>query len=220
MAVNITMQPISLWPVWFYDFQWEDHDLHAARLSEICYDQEHQRNFSTIAVNAKGGLYESAFDFLKIEDQSVKALSQWISQSFYQAAAHANQLAWAMTSNTPVTRPVTIDMHESWCHITRDGGYHDMHAHPDSSWSAIYYLDVGDMQPGTTNGVNRFYNPNHTMYVDAGTAWMQRQTSTDFFGEPGMLIVFPSWVQHSAITYRGTRDRLVIAANCRIRDQA
>lgn len=214
MAVNIPMQPISLWPVWFYDFQWEDHDQHAERLRDICYEQERERNFSTIAVNAKGGLYESSFDFLQIDDPSVGALAGWISQSFAQAAAHANQLAWAAGRST------RVDIHESWCHITRDGGFHDMHAHPDSSWSAIYYLDVGDMQAGTTNGVNRFYNPNHSMYVDAGTSWMQGQTSTDFFGEPGMLVIFPSWVQHSAITYRGTRDRLVIAANCRVLDQA
>lgn len=214
MAVNNGMQSISMWPVWFYDFQWEDHDRHTEHLREICYQRERDQNFSTIALNAKGGLYESAFDFLEQDHPSVQALAGWIRESFRQAAAHANQLAWANG------RTVAVDIHESWCHITRDGGYHDMHAHPDSSWSAIYYIDAGDMQAGTTNGVNRFYNPNHNMYVDAGTAWMQRQTSTDFFGEPGMLIVFPSWVQHSAITYRGTRDRLVVAANCRIVDRA
>ena len=204
------MQPISLWPVWFYDFQWEDHDQHTEHLREICYAQELERNLSHVAINAKGNLYESGFDFLKIDNKSVQALATWIAVCFRQAAGHANQLAWADG------RSVNVNIHESWCHITRDGGFHDMHAHPDSSWSAIYYLDIGDMRPGTNNGVNRFYNPNHCMYVDAGTAWMQRQTSTDFFGEPGMLIVFPSWVQHSALTYRGNRDRLVIAANCKI----
>ena len=213
MAVNIDMQPISLWPVWFYDFQWEDHDQHTEQLREICYQREHDRNFSDIAVNAKGGLYESGFDFLEHDHDSVRALRAWIRDSFYSAVAHANQRVWRAGI------AVDVDIHESWCHITRDGGYHDIHAHPDSSWSAIYYLDVGDMRGGTTNGVNRFYNPNHSMYVDAGTAWMQQQTSTDFFADPGMLVIFPSWVQHSAITYRGTRDRLVIAANCKVRER-
>ena len=212
MTVNITMQPISLWPVWFYDFQWEDHDQHTQSLRQICYDLEREKNFSDIAVNAKGGLYESAFDFLAHEHSSVQALRAWITTCFLSAARHANQMVWKPG------RQVQVNLHESWCHITRDGGFHDMHAHPDSSWSSIYYLDVGDMRGGTTNGVNRFYNPNHNMYVDAGTAWMQNQTSTDFFAEPGMLIIFPSWVQHSAITYRGQRDRLVVAANCRIVD--
>jgi len=213
MAVNIRMQPISLWPVWFYDFQWEDQDQHRAALSAQCYALEREKNFSNIAVNAKGGLYESAFDFLKTDDPSVQALSAWIRDCFYQAARHANQHHWRPAEE------IEVDIHESWCHITRDGGFHDTHAHPDSSWSAIYYLDIGDMRGGTTNGVNRFYNPNHSMYVDRGTAWMQHQTSTDFYADPGMLIIFPSWVHHSALTYRGTRDRLVIAANCKIRER-
>jgi hypothetical protein len=31
-----------------------------------------------------------------------------------------------------------------------------------------------------------------------------------------MMVVFPSWVNHSATTYRGTKDRIVIALNCKI----
>lgn len=212
MAVNITMQPISLWPVWFYDFQWEAHDQHTDRLREVCYQQEQARNVSTIATNAKGGLYESGFNFLELDDPAVAALARWMREGFESAARHANQMVWSPG------RQVRVHMHESWCHITRDGGFHDIHAHPDSSWSAIYYIDTGDMRGGTINGVNRFYNPNHSMYVDAGTAWMQNQTSTDFYAEPGMMIIFPSWVHHSALTYRGEQDRLVIAANCRILD--
>lgn len=204
------MQPIALWPVMFYDFQWAEAETHQAQLVEHCYNLEKQRNVSNIAINAKGGLYESDFVFLDQPDASVQALKSFIQASFVDAVTHANQRHW------PAGRQIRINIHESWCHITRDGGFHDMHAHPDSSWSAIYYVDIGDMKAGTTNGVNRFYNPNHCMYVDPGTAWMQAQTSTDFFAEPGMLIVFPSWVHHSAITYRGSRDRLIIAANCKV----
>lgn len=68
------------------------------------------------------------------------------------------------------------------------------------------------------NGSNRFYNPNRNMYVDPGTTWMQASTSIDFLAEPGMMIIFPSWVQHSALVYRGQRDRIVIALNCKVRE--
>jgi hypothetical protein len=47
-------------------------------------------------------------------------------------------------------------------------------------------------------------------------AWTNRNTSIDFRAEPGMMIVFPSWVQHSAVVYRGKEDRIVIALNSRI----
>jgi hypothetical protein len=66
------------------------------------------------------------------------------------------------------------------------------------------------------NGVNRFYNPNNCAYADAGMAWTNRNTSIDFRAEPGMMVVFPSWLQHSAVVYRGNRDRIVIALNARI----
>jgi uncharacterized protein (TIGR02466 family) len=111
---------------------------------------------------------------------------------------------------------VSVEIHESWCHITQDAGYHDMHVHPNSSWSAIYYLETGDTDVTTKNGVNRFYNPNNSMYLDAGTAWVTANTSIDMAAEAGMMVVFPSWVPHSAVQYRGDRDRIVIAANCRI----
>jgi uncharacterized protein (TIGR02466 family) len=129
----------------------------------------------------------------------------------FRAAANANKAFWPPGMN------VTVEIHESWCHITRDGGYHDMHAHPGSSWSAIYYVDTGDMGAAEDkNGVNRFYNPNNCGYADAGMAWVNRNTSIDFRAEPGMMVVFPSWLQHSAVVYRGKKDRIVIALNCRI----
>jgi len=206
------MQPIALWPVMFYDFQWSDHDHWVQDLTKLCYELEAKKHVSGIATQAKRGLYESGFDFVQDDSPAVQAFATWVRQCFSQAITHANQAFW------PTGLNLDVDIHESWCHITRDGGYHDLHAHPDSSWSAIYYLDIGDMKAGDKNGVNRFYNPNHCMYVDPGTAWMQNSTSTDFIAEPGMMVIFPSWVPHSALTYRGTQDRLVIALNCKVRE--
>ena len=204
------MQNLPLWPTHFYDFQWPEHDRYRRDLVRICHEQQAQKRTSGVATEAKSNLYESGFDFLTLSDPAVVAFGTWIKHSFYQAAADANKKHW------PAGMRVAIEVHESWCHITRDGGYHDMHVHPNSSWSAIYYLDTGDMDPATKNGVNRFFNPTHTMYSDAGTAWMAASTSIDFRAEPGMMIVFPSWIQHNAVTYQGTKERIVIAANCRI----
>ena len=193
-----------------YDFQWAEHDQYRRELADVCYDLETKKHVSNVAPDAKRGLYESGFDFVTTESPAVLAFSHWVKGCFFQAAAATNKKYW------PAGMNVSVEIHESWCHITRDGGYHDMHAHPNSSWSAIYYLDTGDMADDPKNGVNRFYNPHHSMYLDAGTAWVTGSTSIDFQAQPGMLIVFPSWVNHSATTYRGKKDRIVIALNCRI----
>lgn len=204
------MQTLPLWPVMMYDFQWAEHDQYRRELADVCYDLEAKKHVSNVAPDAKRGLYESGFDFVTTQSPAVLAFSHWVKGCFFQAAATANKKYW------PAGMNVNVEIHESWCHITRDGGYHDMHAHPNSSWSAIYYLDTGDMGNDPKNGVNRFYNPHHSMYLDAGTAWVTGSTSIDFQAQPGMMIVFPSWVNHSATTYRGQKDRIVIALNCKI----
>ena len=204
------MQPINVWPVIMYDFQWAQHQKYKQQLKQVCQDLESKNSQSNVAPGAKRGLYESGFDFVTVPDPAVEALSHWIKDCLFKSAANANREYWPAGVN------INIEIHESWCHITRDGGYHDMHTHPGSSWSAIYYLDTGDMDAASKNGLNRFFCPYNNMYIDAGTAWTSRNTSIDITAQEGMLIVFPSFVQHNALTYRGEKERYVISVNSKV----
>ena len=204
------MQPINVWPVIMYDFQWAQHEKYKQQLKQVCQDLESKNSQSNVAPSAKRGLYESGFDFVTVPDPAVEALSHWIKDCLFKSAANANREYWPAGAN------INIEIHESWCHITRDGGYHDMHTHPGSSWSAIYYLDTGDMNAASKNGLNRFFCPYNNMYIDAGTAWTSRNTSIDITAQEGMLIVFPSFIQHNALTYRGEKERYVISVNSKV----
>ena len=204
------MQPINVWPVIMYDFQWAQHQKYKQQLKQVCQDLESKNSQSNVAPGAKRGLYESGFDFVTVPDPAVEALSHWIKDCLFKSAANANREYWPAGAN------INIEIHESWCHITRDGGYHDMHTHPGSSWSAIYYLDTGDMDAASKNGLNRFFCPYNNMYIDAGTAWTSRNTSIDITAQEGMLIVFPSFIQHNALTYRGEKERYVISVNSKV----
>lgn len=206
------MQTYNLWPVPFYDFRWNEHLDHKTRLKQICDEQSSLHRQSNVSPDAKRDLYESPFDFLEIDDPSVLALSHYIKECFFKAAAASNKEYWPPGLN------IEINIHESWCHVTHDGGSHDRHIHPNSSWSAIYYLDTADMDNKSKNGVNRFYCPYNNMYLDAGQMYLSTYNSIDIRAEEGQLLVFPSWVDHSALTYRGQRNRYIIAANCKIRD--
>lgn len=204
------MQPINVWPVIMYDFQWAQHQKYKQQLKQVCQDLESKNSQSNVAPSAKRGLYESGFDFVTVPDPAVEALSHWIKDCLFKSAANANREYWPAGAN------INIEIHESWCHITRDGGYHDMHTHPGSSWSAIYYLDTGDMDAASKNGLNRFFCPYNNMYIDAGTAWTSRNTSIDITAQEGMLIVFPSFIQHNALTYCGEKERYVISVNSKV----
>ena len=204
------MQPINVWPVIMYDFQWAQHQKYKQQLKQVCQDLESKNSQSNVAPSAKRGLYESGFDFVTTPDPAVEALSHWIKDCLFKSAANANREYWPAGAN------INIEIHESRCHITRDGGYHYMHTHPGSSWSAIYYLDTGNMDAASKNGLNRFFCPYNNMYIDAGTAWTSRNTSIDITAQEGMLIVFPSFVQHNALTYRGEKERYVISVNSKV----
>lgn len=202
---------MSMWPVMMYDFQWPEHHQYQELLKQVCRDLEQANSHSGVAPDAKRGLYESRFDFCEQQHPAVIAWTAWAKQCVFEAAVHACGQHW------PPNMSVIVEFHESWCHITRSGGYHDVHIHPNSSWSAIYYLDCGDMSMADRNGINRFFRPYNTSYTDAGQSWMTANTTIDIAAEPGQLIVFPSWIQHSALPYHGDRERYILSFNSRIR---
>lgn len=204
------MLEIKEFAVPFFGFEWEEHDQHRTRLKEICHILEEKNSQSGVAPNAKTGLYESAFNFLNIDDPSVIALAEFMNQSIWKAASKANEGRW------PPGAKLAVNIHESWCHITRPGGYHDRHNHGNSSWSAIYYLDVGDSDNDNKNGLTRFYNDCTSSYNDIGTRWNSDLASIDIRNKNGLVMVFPSFIWHSQPPYQGERNRYVIPCNSKI----
>ena len=104
---------------------------------------------------------------------------------------------------------------ESWYHITKTGGYHDLHNHTHSSFSAIYFLDVDECS--YKNGSMRFYKPFSTTIpvADIGLSWIHNDL-IDFIPKSGQILIFPGFLEHAAIPYHGKSDRYVIAVNARI----
>jgi uncharacterized protein (TIGR02466 family) len=166
---------------------------------------------STVAQAAKGNLFESKFNLLLHDQPQVRRLKDFCLSSIHQVAAKQNAGQWDPTDR------VQVGAVESWCHITRTGGYHDVHTHPMCSWCGIYYVDPGDSDVHDKNGVNRFYEPriNVNFYSDYGTRYLLQEGSIDMPSTEGTLIVFPSYLRHSALPYLGKRDRIVVALNTR-----
>ena len=204
------MQTAYFWAVPFYDFSWDQHLQHKEALVQVCRRQRQLQDRSDTALTVKRDLYESSFDFAQLPDPAVQAWAAWARDCLWQAVSHSNKQHWSPRDQ------IQIELHESWCHITTDGGYHDTHVHPMSSWSLIYYLERGDMDGAAKNGINRFFAPYENMYVDAGTSWTTHNTSIDIDADEGSLVVFPSWIRHNALTYRGQRERIIISANSRV----
>ncbi len=208
-----TIENISTWATPIFVANNPDHDfLKDELINFIRQTQKQQKSAidSQVAVNAKHQLFESELTFLEHAHPEVMELRRIFEELVAEVAFDVNRNAW------PQDVEVEATVTESWYHITQNGGYHDAHSHPNCSWCGIYYLDPGQASLDGKNGINRFYDPrvNAAHFTDAGTAYLGNQGYWDFEPVAGQMIIFPSYLKHSALPYFGEQDRIVIAFNC------
>ncbi|HZS11100.1 MAG TPA: 2OG-Fe(II) oxygenase family protein [Nitrospirales bacterium] len=110
---------------------------------------------------------------------------------------------------------------ETWANVQRAGGSNAAHPHPGSFWSAVYYVDVGDIvtNPGC-GGELQLFDPRgclprmlapylrYTMpeLHDAGS-------SISYQPEAGQCVLFPGWLSHAVARYTGQKPRISVAFN-------
>ena len=216
---NIAARPI--WSTNLYFCRWGDHAQEAPEIISHLYkmrDQESENIASGVAKAAKPGvgLYESKFNVFETDHGGLRKLASFIGNALCMAVSqvHHGQIAPNQLRACAV---------ESWAHITNDGGFHDSHQHHQCSWCGIYYVQSGDVDPpsqngAARNGINRFYSPIGTggTYQDDGNMYL-RNSNFDVTPEDGLLVLFPSYLLHSALPYRGEQDRVVIAFNAQLK---
>lgn len=208
-----TIETINAWTTPLFVTQLADHEFLKDALLEHVYGCQAQQAHdvdSAVAVTAKHNLSESRLDFLEGELPEVMELRRIVEELIADVAYEMNHSHWPNDAE-PYAHVI-----ESWYHITKNGGYHDAHSHPNCSWCGIYYLEPGEANLEQRNGVNRFYDPrvNAEHYADPGTAYLGNQGFWDFSPTEGQVVIFPSYLKHSALPYFGTKDRVVIAFNC------
>jgi uncharacterized protein (TIGR02466 family) len=204
-----------IWATPLIEAKFPDHARIKQPLIKHCYEIERQARApieSGVTPRRKANLYESRFNFFTHPLPEIQALREFCAQALGQAVIKLMHQASGGRGNVP---GIAVDLYESWVHITHEGGYHEIHNHPNCSWCGIYYLEPADCTVDPPNGINRFFSPIDIMYDDAGTeAYPQKPMSAT--PEEGKLILFPSYVKHLAVPYRGTRDRIIVSFNSRV----
>jgi len=213
---GITIDTEVHWATTLYTAQNPFHGQIKDNLVRYVYDYAAARTeavASGVADGIKTNLVESEFDFLRGALPEVQSLRNFCGRVVLEAAKHQNQAYW------PNAEHFSLDYRESWFHITRSGGYHDFHNHPNCSWCGIYYLESGDAGPG--NGCNCFMDPRPGAhgFTDLGTRYLEQNARIEIPPKEGLLVVFPSFLYHSAQPYTGQRDRIVVAFNSSIRPE-
>lgn len=145
-----------------------------------------------------------------------KRFLSWDVPCIRKLAAHIEGLlqscvaATARSSNVPDMSHFTT---QSWANVLRSGGYHAPHAHPNCFWSGAYYVSVGTAREGTPfNGQIELFDPRSAVNAALipGSIF---QDKCRIQPEPGLAILFPSWVKHMVHPFHGEGERISVAFN-------
>jgi uncharacterized protein (TIGR02466 family) len=207
----------EFWATTLFSRRYRDHERDAASIIEHLYELKAREN-SNIAsgvaavMKSKDGLFESKFDlFAETTHDGLRRLIAFIESSLRKAIWHVN-------GREVDPKRIRVQFHDSWFHITNNSGFHDAHYHGGCSWCGIYYLqmsDVPDQPPNhAPNGVNRFYTPRGSggKFTDYGNHYLGLG-HIDVPPVPGTLSLFPSYLLHSGLPYKGAKDRVILSFN-------
>lgn len=111
---------------------------------------------------------------------------------------------------------------ELWANVSRKGNANQYHTHPGSFWSVVAYVDdgyAGDTDEGLGGELQlldprmpmiRMTAPDLRLRGEDGAA---APNEVSIRPETGMVVMFPSWLQHAVRPFHGEGTRISIAIN-------
>ncbi|HVZ09241.1 TIGR02466 family protein [Rhodopila sp.] len=101
----------------------------------------------------------------------------------------------------------------AWANVSWKGHSNGVHTHPGATWSGVYYVDDGDCAPGADDTAIHLLDPNaarsNVFFPELSCQPVR------FRPQPGLMILFPSYVPHHVPPHTGDRPRISIAFNVR-----
>jgi uncharacterized protein (TIGR02466 family) len=173
-----------------------------AELREMILAQE--RATASMVKSNQGG-WQSPTDVFDWAGEAIATLRR--------LAASAVQVA---TARLPLPAGFRGEFHLSgWAAVNRAGHYNTVHVHPLATWSGVYYVDPGDDSPDAGGGLLEFTHPvaASVMSFFPGALPSARLVRP----QAGMIILFPSYLQHGVRLYRGERPRICVPFNAHLR---
>jgi uncharacterized protein (TIGR02466 family) len=148
--------------------------------------------------------------------QSPDDVFHWTGPAIATLRRLASSAVEAATSRLPLPPSFRAEFHLSgWAAVNRAGHYNTVHVHPMATWSGVYYVDPGSEPAESGGGLLEF---SHPIVASAMTFFPGALPSARLVRpEPGMIILFPSYLQHSVRMYRGDRPRICVPFNAHMR---
>ena len=191
-----------LWPTPVLQHCFEGADALNPVLADIIHRRE--SDDGGISKSVVGG-WHSREDVMGWPEPEIGQLRDWIIEA-------VTTLMLPTTGKDAATSNASGTI-SAWANILRRGGYHRMHTHPGCVWSGVYYVGTGKSDPNNpTSGRLELQDPRAAVEMMAlPEAPFGQPVLID--PEPGMMVVFPSWLRHMVHPFAGEGERITIAWN-------
>ncbi|MGE0153553.1 MAG: 2OG-Fe(II) oxygenase family protein [Reyranellaceae bacterium] len=154
---------------------------------------------------SNAGGFQSDGNLFALRTPELNILSQAIELAY-------RALCRSLVPDQPRREQDRLDVN-GWANVNRDGHYNRAHSHGGVHWSGVYYVAAGQPdQAVANNGVLELIDPRGLGGVVAAPGFPAGH-SLVVVPEPGLLVLFPGWLQHWVTPYRGTGERISIAFN-------
>jgi uncharacterized protein (TIGR02466 family) len=102
---------------------------------------------------------------------------------------------------------------DSWANVSPSGAFHVVHSHGGYSWSGVYY--PATVEAGDNGGRMELLDPR----ANVGIVGVTENSEIRFVVAPkaGLMVMFPSWLQHYVTPHQNDTERISVAFNLRIR---
>lgn len=198
--VNAFATPIVTYP-------WAESETLNAELRALILEREAEGGKSVERSNVGG--WHSRADFFDWGAPAVQTLSDRVQRVVIEVTRTA--LSFGRARRFRATYRMG-----AWANIMRHGHYHSVHNHPGHTWSGVYYVDIGKPEPNRPfNGQLELLDPRlgANMVTMPGGPFEFRYTVPP---RPGLMVVFPSWLNHLVHPFFGTGERISVAFNVRV----
>lgn len=101
----------------------------------------------------------------------------------------------------------------AWANLNLAGDWNNLHFHSGSTWSGSYYVAAGDPAPADRPGSGRLVFLDPLLAAQMSFFPKILPEFHEVTPEPGLMVLFPSYLQHLVQPYLGRQPRISIAFN-------
>ena len=150
--------------------------------------------------------------------QSEPDLFDWREREVGKLAAELDRAIQQLVSFGQAA-PVRLTIRRAgWANVNRAGHYNSLHNHPQQHLAAVYYVKASPpADPGARDGLLELRDPRPAAGFNGHTTLFSAYPML-FAPEPGMLVMFPAFVDHMVHPHHEPDERISLAINIQFVD--